>query len=211
MNQRYRGFVPKYYYKVETRVKNGLLVQLMELHNVSARQLSKMVGISYIKLWKLINLQCSPCRAHPEKYGDLFTRSAKKIAAFFHLEPTEIFPEELWKPLEKNTLEFYLPSKKERLVSNDERQIIYDVLGTLDSRERRVVESLFGLRDGHPMTLKETGQCLNVTSSRVGQIMNKAMYKLRHPYRRRYLSQILNNVNERRTDMYRRPAYRIGL
>lgn len=208
MNHKHRGFIPKYYYKVETKIKNGLLVQLMELHNVSALQLSKKVGISYTQLINLIDLKRSPCCKHPEN-GSLFTKSAKKIAAFFHLEPTEIFPEELWKPLEKNVLEFYLPSKKENLITNDEQRIIYDALGSLTDRERQIVEQLFGLRDGHPMSMEEIARRFNVDSSRVKTIKNRAMYKLQHSCHRKCLSQVLENMNDRLS--MRRPAYRVGI
>ena len=209
MNHKHRGFIPKYYCKVETKIKNGLLVQLMELHNVSALQLSKKVGISYTQLINLINLERSPCCKHPENSGSLFTKSAKKIAAFFHLEPTEIFPEEFWKPLEKNVLEFYLPSKKENLITNDERRIIYDALGSLTDRERQIVEQLFGLRDGRPMSMEEIGRSFNVDSSRVKTVKNRAMYKLQHSCHRQCLSQVLEGMNERLS--MRRPAYRVGI
>ncbi|MDO5450369.1 MAG: RNA polymerase sigma factor RpoD [Akkermansia sp.] len=66
---------------------------------------------------------------------------------------------------------------------NSLRDKIGDVLGTLNSRERAVIEQRFGLRDGTPRTLEEVGRQFNVTRERIRQIEAKALRKLRHPTR----------------------------
>ncbi len=58
---------------------------------------------------------------------------------------------------------------------------VEDVLNTLSSRERRVLQLRFGLSDAHPCTLEEVGQRLGLTRERIRQIENKALRKLRQP------------------------------
>ena len=65
------------------------------------------------------------------------------------------------------------------------------VLGTLNERERRIVEMRFGLVDGYGRTLDELGKYYNVTRERVRQIEAKALRKLRHPTRAFHLKGFL--------------------
>ena len=65
------------------------------------------------------------------------------------------------------------------------------VLGTLNERERRIVEMRFGLVDGYGRTLEELGRIYNVTRERIRQIEAKALRKLRHPTRLMHLKGFL--------------------
>ena len=66
-----------------------------------------------------------------------------------------------------------------------------EVLGTLNPRERRVLELRFGLRDGRSRTLEEVGKEFGVTRERIRQIEAKALRKLRHPSRSKRLRDYL--------------------
>lgn len=57
------------------------------------------------------------------------------------------------------------------------------MLSALSARERDVLRMRFGLDNGKVKTLEEIGQILLVTRERVRQIENKALRKLRQPYR----------------------------
>jgi len=61
------------------------------------------------------------------------------------------------------------------------------VLSTLTDREAKIIKLRFGIGVGYPRTLEEVGQIFNVTRERVRQIEAKAIRKLRHPSRSKYL------------------------
>jgi RNA polymerase primary sigma factor len=62
-----------------------------------------------------------------------------------------------------------------------------DVLENLTVREKKVLQLRFGLEDGRPRTLEEVGQEFGVTRERIRQIEAKALRKLRHPARSKWL------------------------
>ena len=65
------------------------------------------------------------------------------------------------------------------------------MLGSLNERERRVLEMRYGLIDGQVRTLEEVGEAFGVTRERIRQIEAKALRKLRHPLRSRRLRDYL--------------------
>jgi RNA polymerase primary sigma factor len=68
---------------------------------------------------------------------------------------------------------------------------VHGLLATLLPRERRVLELRFGLNDGHPRTLDETGRVLGITRERARQIEITALNRLRqHPTTRHLQSWI---------------------
>ncbi len=71
------------------------------------------------------------------------------------------------------------------------REQVQHVLTALSERERQVLELRFGLVDGKDHTLEEVSRYFNVTRERIRQIEAKALRKLRHPTRSRYLREYL--------------------
>ncbi len=65
------------------------------------------------------------------------------------------------------------------------------VLGTLPTREARILRLRFGLADGQSYTLEEVGQKFGLTRERIRQIEGKALRRLRHPRRSRQLRDYL--------------------
>lgn len=71
------------------------------------------------------------------------------------------------------------------------REQLDDVLSTLTLREQKVLRLRFGLEDGRSRTLEEVGQEFGVTRERIRQIEAKALRKLRHPSRSKWLKDFL--------------------
>ncbi|HEY8483192.1 MAG TPA: sigma-70 family RNA polymerase sigma factor [Longimicrobiales bacterium] len=101
-------------------------------------------------------------------------------------------------PGEDNRLLDYLPDQfsagpddetYERALS----QTIEEALSTLKEREAKVLRLYFGLDGGEPMTLEEIGSLLGITRERVRQIKEKALLRLRHASRARYLETFMEN------------------
>ena len=72
---------------------------------------------------------------------------------------------------------------------------IGDVLGSLNDRERQVLELRFGIGDGNARTLEEVGAQFHVTRERIRQIEAKALRKMRHPTRLKLLNGFLDIEN----------------
>ncbi|ATW27658.1 RNA polymerase sigma factor RpoD [Candidatus Formimonas warabiya] len=71
------------------------------------------------------------------------------------------------------------------------KEQLEEVLETLTSREKKVLQLRFGLEDGRSRTLEEVGQVFGVTRERIRQIEAKALRKLRHPSRSKKLKDYL--------------------
>lgn len=58
---------------------------------------------------------------------------------------------------------------------------------TLTDNEKQVLTLRFGLYGGDSMTLENVGKVFDVTRERIRQIEVKALKKIRHPSRMKYL------------------------
>lgn len=73
----------------------------------------------------------------------------------------------------------------------DDCQTIRNVLATLSPREASAIIYRFGLDNGQPRTLEETGKELGLGKERARQICEDAIRKLRHPIRANILKNCL--------------------
>jgi RNA polymerase primary sigma factor len=64
-------------------------------------------------------------------------------------------------------------------------------LSTLTERERDVVKLFFGIGINHGLTLEEIGAKFDLTRERVRQIKEKAIRRLRHTSRSKFLKAYL--------------------
>ena len=64
-------------------------------------------------------------------------------------------------------------------VSENQRNIITSLIGTLSDRERDIVENYYGINDKKELTLTDIGKKYNLSSERVRQIKKKGLMKLR--------------------------------
>jgi len=67
----------------------------------------------------------------------------------------------------------------ELLRDKDLRDEVGDLLGVLDERERKIINSRFGLDGQKPKTLEEVGEKFGVTRERIRQLQNIALHKMR--------------------------------
>jgi len=87
---------------------------------------------------------------------------------------------------------------------------IQEVFVILNEREKRALELRFGLEDGKWRTYEEIRPEFGVTRSRIGQIIHRALRKLRHPSRSRRLKDFLMPTPERLFEDKIRWRERIG-
>ena len=93
---------------------------------------------------------------------------------------------------EENSLVDYLAD--DNLESPDEQTYVNALsddmqraLDTLTDRERAILSLYFGLEGEEPLTLEEIGMRMNLTRERIRQIKEKAILRLRHNSRSKYL------------------------
>ena len=80
-----------------------------------------------------------------------------------------------------------IPGPPEAATTSDLRRQTRRVLGTLTPREEQVLRLRFGIDEQTDFTLEDVGGRFAVTRERIRQIESKALRKLRHPTRARYL------------------------
>ena len=95
-------------------------------------------------------------------------------------------------PGEDNRLLDYLPDQlapgpDDETYDQALMDTVEEALGTLKEREAKILRLYFGLDGQEPMTLEEIGGLLGVTRERVRQIKEKALLRLRHQSRARFL------------------------
>jgi RNA polymerase primary sigma factor len=67
----------------------------------------------------------------------------------------------------------------DRLILENDKTLVREVLATLTPRENRILAMRFGLDDGRAKTLEEIGGRLGVTRERIRQIQEEALKKMR--------------------------------
>ena len=86
------------------------------------------------------------------------------------------------------------PNPDKNLLHESLRTEIERALETLTPREADVVRLYFGLGEKHAMTLEEIGETFDLTRERVRQIKEKAIRRLKHTSKVKFLKLIwINN------------------
>lgn len=68
----------------------------------------------------------------------------------------------------------------EEFVNKRQHEALMEILSQLDARERDIIVSRYGLKDGTPpQTLEQVGQIMGVTKERIRQLESRALQKLR--------------------------------
>ncbi|MBI3593115.1 MAG: RNA polymerase sigma factor RpoD, partial [Nitrospirae bacterium] len=85
------------------------------------------------------------------------------------------------------------PSPLDVVIQEDMKTHIDKILCTLSPKEELVIRKRFGIGEEGPHTLEEVGQAFDVTRERIRQIEVKAIRKLKHPSRSKWLRDFLGN------------------
>lgn len=64
--------------------------------------------------------------------------------------------------------------------SKELREQIYEILGKLNDRERKIIIMRYGLNDGNALSLEDIGKVIGLSRERVRQIELKALNKIRN-------------------------------
>ena len=81
----------------------------------------------------------------------------------------------------------FSPGPEDEAYEHALKETVEDALSSLKEREAKILRLYYGLDDQDPMTLEEIGQILGITRERVRQIKEKALLRLRHASRARFL------------------------
>lgn len=95
----------------------------------------------------------------------------------FSLETMDNREEQPYEPMGSPTTDFL--SCREELKEIDQENVISNLLGVLDGRERKVVELYYGISSKSPLTLTDIGVIMGISSERARQIKSSAMRKMR--------------------------------
>lgn len=77
------------------------------------------------------------------------------------------------------------------VIHDDLRKKIDRILGSLPPKEEKIIRKRFGIGDDMPLTLEEVGVEFDVTRERIRQIEVKAIRKLKHPSRSKWLREFI--------------------
>ena len=93
---------------------------------------------------------------------------------------------------EKGRLLDYLPDQfspgpEDEAYEHALKATVQDALSSLKEREAKILRLYYGLDGQDPMTLEDIGSLLGITRERVRQIKEKALVRLRHASRARFL------------------------
>jgi len=116
----------------------------------------------------------------------------EEVASTLAISLTHLSLDAPLNPGEDNRLLDYLPDQfasdpEDETYEHALRNTVDHALSTLKEREAKVLRLYFGLDDQDPMTLEDIGGLLGITRERVRQIKEKALGRLRHASRSRFL------------------------
>jgi hypothetical protein len=185
-------------YALQIKIKNNYLLQMMKRRDLTTvAELSRQCGVNQSTLCSLLSLQ-TPAYGSSGKLLPCVT----KLCEFFDCLPEDLFPEQhlqeslpINKVLIEANAEDLIPLSM-RLASQDpldlliqeeeeERTttLVTEAVAGLFLRDRVIIKHRYGLDRDSPATLKEVGERLVISTTRVKELEARGLRKLRHPSR----------------------------
>jgi|ETNvirnome_2_300_1030623.scaffolds.fasta_scaffold10222_3 RNA polymerase sigma factor (sigma-70 family) len=171
-------------YNMQVKFRNNYLLKLMrERGYETVAQLHRGCGESQQKLGRMLSLK-DPLYAGARKQ---IRPSTIRLANFFGVEPEDLYPPEHHDiPLTNNVAEaevsFQEATQMLSAPTIGRLEMAKDLAYAMDNSGLKIREKMIiDMRYAQGMTLKEVGDELNITGSRVRQIEVNAMRKLRNP------------------------------
>lgn len=172
-------------YRVTVRVRNNNLLKLIEDGGYGVLETAKRIGVGYPCLNDYLNLALSPFNSK-----GVLRVTAEKICAYFLVVPEDIWSQEQLTPLETNRQEveigyrdlYRLDKQHDPVLAIESDQLkdsIEEMLSHLTLKEREIIKARFGL-EGEIVTLAELGRRFNLSGSRIRDIENFALSKIRY-------------------------------
>ncbi len=132
-----------------------------------------------------------------EELADELDLSEDEVRRTLSLSQTHLSLDAPLTPGEDNRLLDYLPDQfspgpDDETYDRALLDTVEEALGTLKEREAKILRLYFGLDGQEPMTLEEIGSLLGITRERVRQIKEKALLRLRHASRARFLETFMS-------------------
>lgn len=182
-------------YYATIKIQNGRLKSAMQSEGIkTASELSKVSGVSFSQVLNLLNFKSSP--RLKKQVG--WKETTKKICEALNQIPEDIFPDHLEKEIVTNKISLFVNEAQLRgqyqsqIQPNEEIEeiemvkAVEDVLETLRPRERKIIEDRFW----GDKTCEEISKDFNISRSRVHQMEQKALRKLRYISRSKKLRDV---------------------
>lgn len=173
----------------KVKAKNGVLQEFIDKKGWSQSEFARQLGCSIGCVGHWFNMISYP------KTQELMTRLCKLVGTTEDQIFPQIFKDKDFLMLKKN-ITFYKQVDPERLMNGEGLTAIeaptgetdhtmidnlWKILDDLSFREKQILIRKYGLDGNPPETLEAIGNALMISRTRVGQIMNHAMRKLRNP------------------------------
>ncbi len=173
-------------------IRQAILQALAEQSQIFRVPLNRAGALHRIKRGKSDLLQELGREPTVNELADELELSRDEVRQGLRLSQSHLSLEAPLTPGEDSRLLDYLPDQispgtEEEAYEDALRETIENTLSTLKEREAKILRLYYGLDGQDPMTLEEIGGLLGITRERVRQVKEKALRRLRHASRARFL------------------------
>ncbi len=176
-------------FRVIAKLRNGRLIRAREqLGIMSTRIAAEKIGIKYQTLLSFESLANAPWNTKMKRWKP----AALLIAEYYGYHPEELWPDVI-KEVRETEAQFDIAhpsvviSSGDAVAHHELQERVREQLHTLNPKEQLIIERWFGIK-GDEETQYEIGDALRISHTRVGQIAEKAIRKLRQPKRAKHLA-----------------------